>query len=104
MDFNAPSMPDILLISLIGFATVFAVLVVLMCLIVLISKIFGQKNKPQPAAPAASADVPVKEDTYTGVKLNGVSERDAALIMAIVADEIGKPMEHLRFVSIKEVK
>ena len=30
--------------------------------------------------------------------------RDAAMIMAIVADELGKPINKLRFKSIREVK
>ena len=30
--------------------------------------------------------------------------RDAAMIMAIVADSLGKPLNELRFISIKEVK
>ena len=38
------------------------------------------------------------------VELSGVSEREAAMIMAIVANAIGKPPAQLRFHSIKEVK
>ena len=38
------------------------------------------------------------------VKLYDVSDRDAAMIMAIVADKLGKPLNELRFKSIKEVK
>ena len=39
-----------------------------------------------------------------GVKLYDVSEREAAMLMAIVADKTGKPLNELRFISIKEVK
>ena len=38
------------------------------------------------------------------VKLYDTDPRDAAMIMAIVADKLQKPLNELRFVSIKEVK
>lgn len=102
-----PSIPDTLLISLIGFATVFVVLVILMFIISAISKFAGQ-NAAAPSAAPAPAAAPVntdeKTDAYTGVKLIGVEDKDAALIMAIVANELDKPLDNLRFISIREVK
>ena len=38
------------------------------------------------------------------MKLYDTDPRDAAMIMAIVADTLGKPINELRFISIKEVK
>lgn len=38
------------------------------------------------------------------VKLHGVEPKKAAMLMAIVADKLGKPLNELRFISIKEVK
>ena len=38
------------------------------------------------------------------VKLYDTDPRDAAMIMAIVANKLNKPLNELRFVSIKEVK
>ena len=38
------------------------------------------------------------------LKLYDTPDRDAAMIMAIVADKMGKPLNELRFISIKEVK
>ena len=107
MDRINPSMADVLLIALVGFLTVFVVLVVLMGIITLISTLFSERKKAP--APAASAPAPApaadeKVDTYTGVKLINVTDREAAMIMAIVADELDKPLDNLRFVSIKEVK
>ncbi|MBQ8605992.1 MAG: OadG family protein [Clostridia bacterium] len=97
---------EALLISLIGFATVFIVLIVLMFLIQALAKLVGEKQTKK-AEPAPVAAAPVSDevvDAYTGVKLVGVSDKDAALIMAIVADELDKPLDNLRFISIKEVK
>ena len=42
--YENPSIADALLIALVGFATVFVVLIVLMGIIVLISRIFGEKR------------------------------------------------------------
>jgi hypothetical protein len=53
-----------------------------------------------PAAPKA----PPAPGTAGEVKLYGTSEKDAAMIMAIVANKMGKPLNELRFKSIKEVK
>ena len=51
-----------------------------------------------PAAPAA-----VAPGAAGKIKLHGVSPKTAAMAMAIVADKLGKPVNELRFVSIKEV-
>ena len=38
------------------------------------------------------------------LKLYDTDPRDAAMIMAIVADKMGKPLNELRFRSIREIK
>ena len=38
------------------------------------------------------------------LKLYDTDPRDAAMIMAIVADSLGRPINELRFISIREVK
>ena len=53
------------------------------------------------AAPAAPAVAP---GTAGQLKLHDVPPKTAAMIMAIVADTMGKPLNELRFISIKEVK
>ena len=57
------------------------------------------------AAPAAApvAEVPAP-GTAGKLKLYDVNPKTAAMIMAIVADKMGKPLNELRFISIKEVK
>ena len=96
--------------SILGFAIVFAALIALWAVIGIMAKILGAANKPKAAAPAAAAaPAPVKEappapGTAGEVMLFDVPDREAALIMAIVADKMQKPLNELRFKSIKEVK
>ena len=58
------------------------------------------------AAPAAAvAAEPVKAPGSAGqLKLYDVEPKTAAMLMAIVANKMGKPLNELRFISIKEVK
>lgn len=49
-------------------------------------------------APVASVQAPA---VYTGPVLTGVEEKEAAVIMAIVSDKTGIPLERLKFESIK---
>ena len=61
-----------------------------------------------PVAPAAPAAAPVSAEPAPGsagkLKLHDVEPKTAAMLMAIVADKMGKPLNELRFISIKEVK
>jgi glutaconyl-CoA decarboxylase len=56
---------------------------------------------PVAAAPAATEVAP---GTAGKLKLYDTPPKTAAMIMAIVADKMGKPLNELRFISIKEVK
>ena len=99
--------------ALLGYAVVFLGLILLMLVVTCIGKIFIAKDKKaaeQKAAAAAVAD-PVPEapkPTAPGaageLKLHDVEPKTAAMLMAIVADKMGKPVNELRFISIKEVK
>ena len=53
---------------------------------------------------AVVADAPKAPGTAGQLKLHDVEPKTAAMIMAIVADKLGKPLNELRFISIKEVK
>jgi hypothetical protein len=60
-----------------------------------------------PSAPAPAAAVPTVQTRLLpggDVTLADVDDRTAAVLMAIVADELQLPLEQLRFVSIREVK
>ena len=100
-------------IALLGYAVVFFGLILLMVVITVMGKIFMAKDaKAAKAAPAPAASAPaapaVEAPTAPGsagqLKLHDVEPKTAAMIMAIVADKMGKPLNELRFISIKEVK
>ena len=59
----------------------------------------AEEAAPVPAAPAATAPGSAGQ-----LKLHDVEPKTAAMLMAIVADKMGKPLNELRFLSIKEVK
>ncbi len=91
-----------------GYAVVFFGLILLMLVVMITGKIMSRKKAhAEVAAPVAAAPVAEKKlapGTAGEVKLHDVSDRDAAMIMAIVADKMGRPLNELRFKSIKEVK
>ena len=97
--------------ALLGYAVVFLGLVLLMIVVTMIGKIFiakDAKSKAPAAAPAAVSAPEVSKPTAPGtageLKLHDVEPKTAAMLMAIVADKMGKPLNELRFISIKEVK
>ena len=102
---------DNLLDAILGYAVVFIGLTLLMTVIVLVGKAFTTKKAApaaeQAAPPAAAAPAAPKKlapGSAGDVKLYDTDPRDAAMIMAIVANKLGKPLNELRFRSIKEVK
>ena len=102
---------DNLLDAILGYAVVFIGLTLLMTVIVLVGKAFTTKKAApaaeQAAAPAAAAPAAPKKlapGSAGEVKLYDTDPRDAAMIMAIVANKLDKPLNELRFRSIKEVK
>ena len=96
--------------ALLGYMVVFFGLVLLMCVVMIMGRIMvGKANKAKTAAPAAApaAPAPAAEPAPGSageLKLYDTDPRDAAMVMAIVADTLGKPINELRFISIKEVK
>ncbi|MDY3079731.1 MAG: OadG family protein [Oscillospiraceae bacterium] len=104
------SLGDAAVTALTGYLVVFFGLVLLMCVVMIMGKIMvGSKNKAEaeasaaaPAAPAPAA--PPAPGSAGELKLYDTDPKDAAMIMAIVADTLGKPINELRFISIKEVK
>ncbi len=97
------------LIVVLGMAVVFFGLILLMLVTKASGKIMQNKEAaakaaapaPAPAAPAVKAVAP---GSAGEVKLHDVPDRTAAMLMAIVADKLGKPLNELRFISIREIK
>ena len=96
--------------SILGMSIVFSVLIMLIGVIKLVEWFTNRTPQEAPAPAAANpaampAPVPVKTAPGTAgeLKLYNVEERDAAMVMAIVADKLGKPLNELRFISIREV-
>ena len=92
------------LVALLGYAVVFVGLIALMAVIMIVGKIMVAK-KAAPAAPASAPKaVPALATGTAGeCKLYNVGDREAAMLMAIVANKLGKPLNTLRFKSMKEV-
>ena len=90
----------------------FFALALLIAIIVIMSKL-NLSDEPKKAkgaaaaaaahAASANADVPLAPATAGAIKLYNTDPRDAAMVMAIVADELQKPLNELRFISIREI-
>lgn len=94
------------LVALLGYAVVFVGLIALMAVVLVMGKIMvAKKAKTAAAAPApAPKAAPVLATGTAGeCKLYNVGDREAAMLMAIVANKLGKPLNTLRFKSMKEV-
>ena len=98
--------------ALLGYAVVFFGLILLMLVVIIMGKCFTAKKEKKTEAPAA-APAPVAApaaapDAAPGtagqLKTYDVPPKTCAMLMAIVADKMGKPLNELRFISIKEVK
>ena len=99
--------------GVLGYMVVFIGLILLMIVIIIVGKCFTARKKASeavpvkaPAAAPAATAAPKKlaPGSAGDVKIYDTDPRDAAMIMAIVADKLGKPLNELRIRSIKEVK
>ena len=101
------------LVAVGGYLVVFIGLILLMCVVMITGKIMvsSQAKKAAPAAeapaiapPAAAPALAAAPGSAGELKLYDVDPKDAAMIMAIVAHQLQKPLNELRFKSIREVK
>ncbi len=107
------SLGEGLIYAVIGYLMVFLMLLLLIIVIKVMAAVVNKtaantkalpektEAKSVEAAKPAAAPAP---GTAGELTLIDVSDRDAAMIMAIVADTVGKPINELRFKSIREVK
>ena len=72
--------------------------------------VINKRKKANAAATDATKEAPVTKAAPTApgsageLKLYNVEPKTAAMLMAIVADKMGKPLNELRFISIREVE
>ena len=98
------------LIVVLSMAVVFFGLILLMYVTKIAGAIINRKKSAEPAAaPAAAPAAPaVKTAPAPGttgkIALHDVPDKTAAMLMAIVASKTGKPLNQLRFISIREIK
>ena len=98
------------LIVVLGMAVVFFGLILLMFVTKIAGAVINRKNTAAPAvAPAAASAAPAVPNAPAPgsagkIALHDVPDKTAAMLMAIVADRTGKPLNQLRFISIREVK
>lgn len=98
------------LIVVLGMAVVFFGLILLMYVTKIAGKIISGRQKTAAPAAAAAAPAPAAapsayaKGTAGQVALHNVPDATAALLMAIVAEKTGKPLNELRFVSIREIE
>lgn len=104
--------------AVLGYAVVFVGLSLLMLVVILVGKIMvaSKKKETERSASASAASAISSAESLPAspkelapgsagdLKLYDTDPRDAAMIMAIVANKLDKPLNELRFRSIKEVK
>ena len=107
--------------AILGYAVVFFGLILLMCVVIIMGRIMTARKAAKTSSAAAAPEI-VKPVTPAGhpipkvvveippapgsageLKLYNVPDKDAAMIMAIVANELQVPLNTLRFKSIKEI-
>lgn len=115
------TLPNALLLSLVGFGVVFIALISIIIVIKIIASLSQAKKTPSTPVLAASAagSVPAAPGNVSATPASGkfpapgsqgeidlytVDDKTAALLMAIVADDLKAPLNTLRFTSIREVK
>ncbi len=107
---NIATTKDMLIVAVVGIVIVLVELGILAVLIQGISKIVraieglatGTKTQnPAPAAPVTAPATAPAVQPVGGVELVGVDEPTAAVIMAIISNESGIPLDSLNFKSIK---
>ena len=97
------------LIVVLGMAVVFFGLILLMYVTKITGKIMQSREKKADVHTEAHAAVPATAKAAAPgsageIKLHDVPDKTAAMLMAIVADKLGKPLNELRFISIREIK
>lgn len=91
-------------ISLLGLAVILAVLALLMGIVYLMGYLLNRKKVKIEDKVEESETLLYANGSLGELKLIDTTEREAALIMAIVADKTNIPLNKLKFISIRNVK
>ncbi len=102
---------DSLMVALVGMIVVMAELALLAAIIIVMSKVIhaateitaaAKTNSPEVfnSAPAAPGTIPETQSAGR-LDLHNVADKTAAMLMAIVSNEAGIPLNELRFISIR---
>lgn len=109
---------DAAITAIFGYVVVFFGLILLMGLLYITGSVFSSKEKKAAEKKAAEEKAAAEKTVETApapepvlakgsaghIKLHDVPDKEAAMIMAIVADTLQTPLNELHFISIKEVK
>ena len=98
------SIVDALIYSVLGMSVVFFALVLLMLIIKILTALTDEKPAPVPEAAPIVVEKKPAPGSAGELKLYDTDPRTAAMLMAIVADELKAPINELRFISIREIK
>ena len=83
-------------------------LAIIVAIMAIRKRFFTKTKEPEPviavSAQAIEPEKPAAPGSAGQIKLHNVPPKTAAMLMAIVADKMGKPLNELRFISIKEVE
>lgn len=82
-------------------------LAVIVVIMVIRKRFFAKAEEVKPVeipVPAEEQERPSAPGSAGQVKLHSVEPKTAAMLMAIVADKMEKPLNELRFISVKEVE
>jgi len=100
--------PDYIAIAMVAVMAIFVIIMVIRKHITLKkaakAKNFEVTEEKNTGVAVPSSPAPTAPGSAGKVKLHDVDPKTAAMLMAIVADKTGKPLNELRFISIKEVK
>ena len=109
---NEASVGAFAVTAVLGYAVVFIGLILLMIVIFVMGRVLRSRSAARSAGPVSAAEpapVPAVSaalpapGTAGELKLYNTDARTAAMLMAIVADELETPLNELRFKSIREV-
>ena len=102
---TTPTQPDYIALAMVA---VMALVVVIMVIRkrAELQKKAAQTNNAEVTvnAPVVKKEAAPAPGSAGPVKIYDVEPKTAAMVMAIVAEKTGKPLNELRFISIKEVK